>query len=335
MEFYRDGVYPTKGMNNLTDQTDPTDYSKYEIVDKIIYINPTAPNTVRLTPQAFRIEQDYTYDYVDHDGNTKALGDHRPVVVTFKYQLSGNTTPTAITLADAADNTTAISNADGVLADVTLQGRKLVKNGTWNTLCLPFSMTADQVSAQLAPAALMELDIEGTYSGHKTGLDGTTLYLYFKNADAITAGKPYIIKWAAGEKQEDPVFRSVTVSSGSPAEVKSIDASVTFQGTYAPASLAKDDPSNLYLGSDSRLYYPGRDGFYVNAFRGYFLLSEAATNARQFVLNIGEDTATSVDSLQFTVDRGDAVVYDLQGRRVSNALKPGIYIRNGRKLIVK
>jgi len=46
----------------------------------------------------------------------------------------------AISLADNADNRTAISNNDGNLADVTLQGRTLYRDGDWNTLCLPFSL---------------------------------------------------------------------------------------------------------------------------------------------------------------------------------------------------
>lgn len=84
VEFYRDGVYPTTDMGDLTNQSDPTNYTNYEIVDKIIYINPKGANTLQLVPQSFKIEQDYTYDYVDHDGNTNSLGDHKPVVVTFK-----------------------------------------------------------------------------------------------------------------------------------------------------------------------------------------------------------------------------------------------------------
>lgn len=84
VEFYRNGVYPNTAMGDLTDQSDPTNYTNYEIVDKILYINPTAPNTLQLVPQSFRIEQDYTYGTVNGTSDTTPLGDHRPVVVTFK-----------------------------------------------------------------------------------------------------------------------------------------------------------------------------------------------------------------------------------------------------------
>ena len=90
VEFFRDGYQPTTDMADLTDQSNPENYSNYEVVDKIIYVNPWIGNTVQLVPQSFRIEQDYTYDTIDHDGNTKPLGDHRPVVVTFKILKSGD-----------------------------------------------------------------------------------------------------------------------------------------------------------------------------------------------------------------------------------------------------
>lgn len=113
VELFRDGAYPTTDMADLTDQTDPTDYTSYEIVDKIIYINPTAANTPQLVPQSFRIEQDYTYDTVDHDGNTNALGDHKPVVVDFKILTSGAEVASPIVRGDV--------NIDGsvTIADVT------------------------------------------------------------------------------------------------------------------------------------------------------------------------------------------------------------------------
>lgn len=44
--------------------------------------------------------------------------------------------------------------------------------------------------------------------------------------------------------------------------------------------------------------------------------------------------STGIESLRTSPKTADAV-YDLQGRRVSNSLRPGIYIRNGKKFVVK
>ena len=93
VEMYRNGVYPTTGMSDLTDNSDPTNYSNYEIVDKIIYINSNANNSTLLIPQDFRIEQDYTYGNIDGTDNTTPLGDHHPVVTTFRYFSAGDIIP--------------------------------------------------------------------------------------------------------------------------------------------------------------------------------------------------------------------------------------------------
>lgn len=142
-----------------------------------------------------------------NSGNTPAEIIVDDVVLTYK--------PTVM-LANAADNTATLTANNGKLSHVRLADRTFFKDDSWNTLCLPFSMTAEQVAAQLAPAALMELDVEGSYNGHKTGLDGDKLYLYFKDATAITAGTPYLVKWNAnsGDDIVSPVFRSVTLSAG-------------------------------------------------------------------------------------------------------------------------
>ena len=84
VKFWRGGVFPQPGTGDLTDQTDPANLSNYEVVDKLLYLNPSATEgALQLQPRSFRLEQDYTYGTVDGSGNTKALGDHRPAVAEF------------------------------------------------------------------------------------------------------------------------------------------------------------------------------------------------------------------------------------------------------------
>ncbi len=251
----------------------------------------------------------------------------------------------AIELANDANNATIISENNGKTVNATLKDRTLFKNRTWNTLCLPFNMTSEQVTAQLAPTSLMELDVEGKYDaeGHKddngsyqTGLNGTTLYLYFKTANAITAGKPYLIKWNSGDNFVNPTFRAVTVtfSDGDPTGIQSKNGSVTFQGTYSPVSLVKDDPSNLYMGSDSKLYWPVSEGFKVNAFRAYFQLSNPSP-VKAFVLGF-DDSDPTTEIIDVAADSSLSEWHTLDGRRLgAKPTQRGIYINNGRKVIVK
>lgn len=355
VEFYRNGIYPTTDMADLTDQSVPTNYSNYEIVDKIIYINPKAANTVQLVPQSFRIEQDYTYGKVKeleggvNDDNTP-LGDHRPVVVTFKYMKSGDVQNIPVTLTNDADNTKTINDYSGLVADVTLSGRTLYKDEAWNTLCLPFNIDATATATLLGTeGTLMELDTEATVDGHKTGLEGTTLYLNFKDATSITAGTPYIIKWDNSSDLVNPLFTGVTISTATPAEVGSTDSSVAFVGTYGPVALSKDDKTNLFMDADNTLNWPSVTDYHVNAFRAYFRLS-SANSAREFVLNFGDAEATGIDgatlnnkeeringaSLNNKEERIKNQYYDLSGRRLEGRpTKPGVYMRNGQKVVMR
>lgn len=104
----------------------------------------------------------------------------------------------AVSLADNADNTDALDDAHNKFSMVTLNGRTIYRDGDWNTLTLPFPMTAEQIAASpLAGATIKELA-----TSSKLDADGK-LTLNFETAydptDAptgcIEAGKPYIVKW--------------------------------------------------------------------------------------------------------------------------------------------
>jgi hypothetical protein len=263
---------------------------------------------------------------------------------------------TPVELLDNEVNATTISKLKELGAiDVKLSRRSLVKDGYWNTLCLPFSLTAAQLEdSPLAGATLMELDTEGTYDNRQTGFDATTgtLYLYFKTATAIEEGKPYIIKWGTPLPDPDPdatvdaiyepTFTGVTVNSTDSLFVTSADGAVSFTGIYNPISLVKDDKTVLYMGEANTLYYPNA-AMDINSFRTFFLLnnglvcgepSEGGSGINNFVLNFGDFTGlTPIPSPR---GEGSSYYYSLDGRRLSG--KPtakGVYINNGHKVVIK
>ena len=56
--------------------------------------------------------------------------------------------------------------------------------------------------------------------------------------------------------------------------VTSNDGKVQFLGTYAPVMLTGDNASNLYVGTDDKIYIP-TEHCEVGAFSGYFLIETA------------------------------------------------------------
>ena len=251
------------------------------------------------------------------------------------------------------NNATTISNNTGE-HNVILAGRTLYKDGKWNTLCLPFNATK---TGPLADATIKELDLTGSYlytdGNHVTGFDCQTgtLYLNFKDATSVTAGTPYIIKWANGNNLVDPVFSSVNVTNaGLVDNIVSNDGYLKFKGTYSPKNIYTADKTFLYLGSDNKLYYPSGENmtsFNVNACRAYFELLNGLTagdpisGVRSFRLNFDGDPTgiTTTNYTNFT--NSEDTWYDLQGRRIANGklsngkLPKGLYIHNGRKVVIK
>jgi len=240
-----------------------------------------------------------------------------------------------ISLADDADNSEAISHwakENGVHA-VVLSGRKLWKDGAWNTICLPFTVN-DFSGTPLEGATVKTLE-----SSDFNDADGTlTLNFSNDNLTSIEAGKPYIVKWESGDHITNPVFPGANISS----TMRNVATTYAdFIGTYRPIAFAGEDKSILYLGGDNNLYYPN-DAMTINACRAYFHLNgiEAGdvANIKEFVLNFEDDPDAigSVHSSESIVHSEADAWYDLSGRRLQG--KPSqksMYIYNGKKQVVK
>lgn len=237
-------------------------------------------------------------------------------------------------LADANNNTESIYDLADKQSNITLNGRTLYKDGKWNTLCLPFAMTAEQVTEQLAPAKLMTLG--------SSSFAGEELTLTFVDATTIEAGRPYIIKWEnSADHLVNPTFAGITVTKTT-ANVET--DYVNFVGITSPTTLGAADRSVLYLGSENKLYWPSAART-INSCRAYFTLKNGLTvgdNTAQvhaFTLNFGfDDDATGIINCQSSnVNSSDADTwYTLDGRRLhSKPTQKGLYILNGEKMMIQ
>ena len=84
VEKCKNGTYPTLGADALVvpdaDKTKSSAYIENEIVDKVLYLNPTHGG-MQLTPNSITFDAD---NYLKDDGTL--LGDHVPVIVEFKAE---------------------------------------------------------------------------------------------------------------------------------------------------------------------------------------------------------------------------------------------------------
>ncbi|MBR6998305.1 MAG: fibronectin type III domain-containing protein, partial [Prevotella sp.] len=129
---------------------------------------------------------------------------------------------------DGTANATTLSTCDGEEdATVTLSGRTIYADGTWQALCLPFALNTLN-GTPLDGFTVKELDTEGKWekingqwttssNGHQTGIDNDgNVYLHFKDATSIEAGKPYFVsKLVMDEGGTQPTYQATEGTAGS------------------------------------------------------------------------------------------------------------------------
>jgi len=298
-----------------------------------------------------------TYSYLP-----TVVGDNELTLWTHRSrgtQVSGSVTKNISTLvmADYAANTKTIKANDGKTGNVRLEGRTLYKDGEWNTICLPFDLSLDgSVLAGAEARTLSSADIT----------DGVLNLTFGEPVTTLTAGTPYIIKWAraadygsaepATRDIVSPVFEGVTIQNTFN-DFISEDRKVEFKGRYSAYTYTEETRSTLFLGSGNKLYFPQPSTDVqtddtvlptVGAFRAYFNINaEAASSIKAFNIDFGDGEATSVTTpLALGRGAGGEAWYTLDGRRLNarsaegrlQGKKPtakGIYILNGRKVVLQ
>ena len=222
---------------------------------------------------------------------------------------------------------------DNFTATKLSYGRQLTKD-TWLTICLPFDYTIP----------------EGVKVETLTEIDTNTKIFTF---DEITEGKmkantPYIIK---NSTNTAALFASLS-SIGIEATPKVMKVSVNgvdaeFLGTYAPKNSTELMEGStydiLFFGADGQLYYLSSGittkEVTINPFRAYIRLPKNIinwNNGQQARVRHRSSEMTDIDTAESADDsQKTTVIYDMHGRRVTEIVKGGMYIVNGRKVVVK
>lgn len=199
--------------------------------------------------------------------------------------------------ADAETITNSLSDWDnGVPRDVSII-RTVQRNGYYNTLCLPFSMTALQIAnSSLNGAVIKEFT--------DAAVNGDELQITLMPVSEIVAGKPYFVKYENATALSQLNFEAVTVNSAAPEGVT--HGGMTMIGTYVPYEVdaqtsATDGAGVLFLGQNNQLYWPSTAGT-IKPFRAYFTISggSGAPIRRGMPARIIEatDTATDVEVVE-------------------------------------
>ena len=243
-------------------------------------------------------------------------------------------------LNETENNSYWLDSWNGETKDIVLVGRTL-QPGYYNSFAVPFDIPASKYS---------DYNIAKVKKLTGSSYDSSTKNLSLTFADEnvkIEAGKPYLVKVSSLVPINNPRFDEVTVSK-TPVTVET--TAVNFVPTFGKTLVtgyggnASNPKSVLMLGANNKLSNPkvvndtSQDPqSYMKGFRAYFQLVGEAASAKNFNLDFSDGETTSISVTEIRNGQpDDDNTYDLQGRRVKDhPTQQGVYIKNGKKIIIK
>ena len=213
------------------------------------------------------------------------------------------------------------NNTLGEAANASVKLKRKLVSGCWNSFCVPFAIDPDQLAAVFG---------DGTKVSVFTGeADGTVMQ--FRHTDRIEAATPCLIMPA--QTTTDPTFTGVTLAATEAKSISTADGSYKFTGTYSPKTLATDG-TDLFITQDGSLKKPSGTTGNANLMKGMraYITIPGGASATAVRLNISP-TSTAMRAAA-TDGSHSPSTFNLAGQKV-DAPGKGIYIRNGKKFIMK
>ncbi|MBO5812571.1 MAG: InlB B-repeat-containing protein, partial [Bacteroidaceae bacterium] len=248
----------------------------------------------------------------------------------------------SLTIADG-DQTEYINDASFTTVG-TLTYTRTLPNLMWNALYVPFEIPLSELAENYDVAYINDIR---SYDNDENGeIDDMTMEIIRINSGTLNANHPYLIRAKNEEAQnmeivlsDATLYRTEEISLN----CSSMYMEFTITGTYN--TLSYEDLEEKYAISTSGAWQKLSEGSSLKPFRLYMEMTprdgspvkvEAAALSRIRINMQGEDgNTTGVEILEAPQSINDAVLYDLYGRKVTTPVKGGIYISNGKKVIVK
>lgn len=232
--------------------------------------------------------------------------------------------------------------------------RRTFNGGKWNSLVLPVSLTKEQFHEAFGSGAqLSEIDCvtnEGNnriinFKTVKESADGTYLkentpYIicieeaetekhpadeqYQSIEDGVVQGPIYIVNSGVDYQMTNDKNKVIKVTSEKTPELSYLGSYVSNQ------PLLKD----CYIFSNGNLFHTSKE-YTMKAYRCWIeYQTDDDTPLAKFSVN---NTATGIDCITDNIENADSHIYNISGQKIENTdnLPEGIYIINGKKLIIK
>ena len=323
------GINTMSIMGDFTGGWDFTD-------DKHMTMDENDPNIWTLTINNFKVDKDY-YEYKATANDTwgvyeKPAEGSNPANQNwqfgttmyphgyYKLEFTMNTETHELTLVPTRNTLVTIDEGVDYVAqdvndaEITLN-RTIAANDTWNTFCVPFDISNADLKAQFGDDVAV-----AEYTDEANG-ENSTINFNTMATPAVTANVPVLLK-----------SKSTATSFVFGGDIKTGNAKVAgtnfdFVATWdATTTIAAGD---WFLASNK--LYKSTGATTIAGTRAYLKAKTATARVVKVVFD-GEDMTTGIANVN--VNHNNNEVYDLQGRRVNKAQK-GLYITNGKKVVIK
>lgn len=212
----------------------------------------------------------------------------------------------------------------GITEDANLGGVTIVSerkiNAGWNAIYLPVYVSAEEVTAIFGENAEIAY-----YAGDETDASSNVTVKFGKRGEgSIEAGVPYLVWSEKDVKGFELTGREIKADKWS-----TPGTTFDFVGVYAETDVNAGD-------------YFIKGGQFVKAttnnkvlpFRSYLQLKEGQT-ARSLTFVVGNEEVTAIEGLSVERNYSNDAIYNLNGQKLQQPTKRGLYIINGKKVMVK
>lgn len=219
--------------------------------------------------------------------------------------------------------------------------RSFVADGGWYSICLPFSLMADDINKQFKGAEFQEFN--GVEQQDKT------INLKFKKVTTTEAGKPYLIKPKKDITAADLTFINKLIEQTTPVDVNhkldsDANKTFTFKGVFSPFTANSEelaDKNIKFLSGEKGLDLVSPNGTgTMKCYRAYFVFPGKKGIVETEAKITNHDEATAVQPVKRQEAETEHVVFSISGQKVAKVknasqLPKGVYIINKKRIMVK
>lgn len=219
--------------------------------------------------------------------------------------------------------------------------RPFVADGGWYSICLPFSLTADDINKQFKGAEFQEFN--GVEQQDKT------INLKFKKVTTTEAGKPYLIKPIKDITAADLTSINKLIEQTTPVDVNhklgsDANKTFTFKGVFSPFTANSEelaDKNIKFLSGEKGLDLVSPNGTgTMKCYSAYFVFPGKKGIVETEAKITNHDEATAVQPVKRQEAETEHVVFSISGQKVAKVknasqLPKGVYIINKKRIMVK